>query len=102
ARPGDLIVAVDGRPVDPVSGPSANLVGAADIPVELTLRRPGTADGGGASGTDRRVVVVPLADESDLRYQAWVRSRREYVAERSEGRLGYVHVPDMMSTGWAQ
>ncbi len=110
ARPGDLIVAVDGRPVDPVAGPAAGLVGAADIPVELTLRRPasrtdGEVDGepgAGTAGTDRRVVVVPLANESDLRYQDWVRSRREYVAEKSGGRLGYVHVPDMMSTGWAQ
>ena len=50
----------------------------------------------------RRVVVVPLAGEEDLRYQDWVRSRREYVARVSEGRLGYVHVPDMGSTGWAQ
>lgn len=109
ARPGDLVVAVDGRAVDPVAGPAANLVGAAEIPVELTLRRPavagdGAADGGTgpAASRDRRVVVVPLADESDLRYQAWVRSRREYVAEKSGGRLGYVHVPDMVSTGWAQ
>jgi tricorn protease len=116
ARPGDQIVAVDGRPVDPVAGPSANLVGAAEIPVELTLRRSpsnteGEADGQRAgsgtagnetAGRDRRVVVVPLANESDLRYQDWVRSRREYVAEKSGGRLGYVHVPDMMSTGWAQ
>ncbi|HEV6951792.1 MAG TPA: S41 family peptidase [Promicromonospora sp.] len=101
ARPGDLVVAVDGRPVDPVAGPAANLVGAAETPVELTLRRPAGGDGD-AAGTDRRVVVVPLADESDLRYQDWVRSRREYVAEKSGGRLGYVHVPDMMSTGWAQ
>jgi len=108
ARPGDLIVAVDGRPVDPVAGPSASLVGAAETPVELTLRRPAGAGsdsagaGGAGAATDRRVVVVPLAAESDLRYQDWVRSRREYVAEKSGGRLGYVHVPDMMSTGWAQ
>lgn len=103
AQPGDLIVAVDGRPVDPVAGPAASLVGAAELPVELTLRRPSAMpDAAGADGTDRRVVVVPLANESDLRYQDWVRSRREYVAERSGGRLGYVHVPDMMSTGWAQ
>ena len=107
ARPGDLIVAVDGRPVDLVAGPAASLVGAAEIPVELTLRRTSSAaDGKTAAGEpacrDRRVVVVPLTNESDLRYQDWVRSRREYVAEKSGGRLGYVHVPDMMSTGWAQ
>lgn len=93
ARAGDVIVAVDGAPVDPVAGPSALLIGAAERPVELTLRR---------DGEDRRVVVVPLADEEVLRYQDWVRSRRAYVAERSGGRLGYVHVPDMQSYGWAQ
>ena len=93
ARPGDLVVAVDGKPVDPAHGPGPRLLGAAGKPVELTLRR---------DGTDRRVVVVPLADEEVLRYQDWVRSRRDYVRERSGGRLGYVHVPDMASYGWAQ
>ncbi|MDN5724589.1 MAG: PDZ domain-containing protein [Propionibacteriales bacterium] len=93
AQPGDLVVAVDGQPVDETFGPAAGLVGAAEKPVELTLRR---------KGTDRRVVVVPLADEETLRYQDWVRSRNAYVAEKSEGRLGYLHIPDMMSKGWAQ
>ncbi|MBL0887075.1 S41 family peptidase [Myceligenerans indicum] len=95
ARPGDVIVAVDGVPVDPAVGPAANLTGAAERPVELTLRRSGT-------DADRRVAVVPLASEAVLRYQAWVASRRDYVARKSDGRLGYVHVPDMTSTGWAQ
>ena len=93
AREGDLVVAVDGAPVDAAFGPSTRLMGAAGKPVELTLRR---------DGTDRRAVVVPLADEEVLRYQDWVRSRRDYVRERSGGRLGYVHVPDMTSYGWAQ
>lgn len=95
AREGDIVVSVDGRPVDPAVGPVANLVGAADRPVELGLRAPG-------SGTERRVVVRPLGDEAILRYQDWVASRREYVTRESGGRLGYVHVPDMMSSGWAQ
>jgi len=93
AAEGDVIVEIDGAPVDPSFGPGASLVGAAEKPVEIVLRR---------DGSDRRVVVVPLADESALRYQDWVRSRREYVAHRSEGRLGYVHVPDMGAPGWAQ
>ena len=93
ARPGDLVVAVDGSPVDATYGPLASLIGAAGKPVELTLRR---------DGADRRVVVVPIADEEVLRYQDWVASRRAYVAEHGGGRLGYVHVPDMMSSGWAQ
>ncbi|WP_156761565.1 S41 family peptidase [Microbacterium karelineae] len=93
AAVGDVIVEIDGQGVDPTFGPGASLIGAADKPVELTLRR---------DGTDRRVVVVPLGDEEALRYQDWVRSRRDYVAERSSGRLGYLHVPDMQSVGWAQ
>ena len=93
AESGDVIVSVDGTPVDPSFGPGPSLVGAAGKPVELLLRR---------DGEDRRVVVVPIADEEVLRYQDWVRSRREYVQDRSSGRLGYLHIPDMMSTGWAQ
>src|SRR5690606_36587450 len=93
ARPGDVIVAVNGQPVDEAAGPAAHLQGAADTIVELTLRR---------GRKDRTVAVIPLASEEKLRYQDWVRSRREYVAEKSAGRIGYVHVPDMTSYGWAQ
>ncbi|MEE6286843.1 PDZ domain-containing protein [Georgenia sp. MJ173] len=93
AQPGDLVVAVDGVPVDHAFGPARHLAGTADKPVELTLRR---------GGEDRRVVVVPLTSEETLRYQDWVRSRREYVHEHGHGRLGYLHIPDMIATGWAQ
>ncbi|MBO0802321.1 MAG: PDZ domain-containing protein [Nocardiopsaceae bacterium] len=49
----------------------------------------------------RRVVVVPLHDDRRLRYQDMVASRRRFVRQRSGGRLGYLHVPDMMGEGWA-
>ena len=79
AEDGDLILSVDGSPVDPSFGPGPLLVGAAGKPVELMLER---------EGEPRRVVVVPIEDEEVLRYQDWVRSRREYVKDRSDGRLG--------------
>jgi tricorn protease len=94
-RAGDAVLAVDGRPVDPVTGPGPLLVGAAGKPVELTV---GPAGG----GDPRHTVVVPLADEEPLRYHAWVADRRAYVHEQSGGRLGYLHVPDMVGSGWAQ
>jgi tricorn protease len=47
------------------------------------------------------VVVVPLGDDRRLRYQDWVAGRRQFVRERSDGRIGYLHVPDMMGEGWA-
>jgi tricorn protease len=91
--PGDELLAVDGQPVDPVRGPWPLLVGAAGQPVELTVKP--------ASGEPRRVVVVPLRSERRLRYQDWVAGRRALVRELSQGRLGYLHIPDMMGEGWA-
>jgi tricorn protease len=49
----------------------------------------------------RRVVIVPLYDDRRLRYQDWVAGRRAFVRTRSDGRVGYLHVPDMMGEGWA-
>jgi tricorn protease len=92
-RPGDELTAVDGQPVDPVRGPWPALAGTAGKPVELTVR-PG-------SGEPRAVVVVPLRDERRLRYQDWVAGRRALVRELSDGRLGYLHIPDMVGQGWA-
>ena len=92
-RPGDRLLAVDGRPVV-ADGPGPLLAGAAGKPVELTVVSPG-------SDTPRRVVVVPLTSERRLRYQDWVTSRRALVRELSDGRAGYLHVPDMVAEGWA-
>jgi tricorn protease len=92
--PGDELLAVDGRPVDPLRGPWPLLAGTAGKPVELTIR-PGGSEG------RRRVVVVPLRSERRLRYQDWVAGRRRLVRELGDGRLGYLHIPDMMGEGWA-
>lgn len=94
-RAGDAIAAVGGQPVDPVTGPGPLLVGTAGKAVELTISPSG-------GGEVRHAVVVPVADEEPLRYHAWVADRRAYVHERSGGRIGYLHVPDMQAPGWAQ
>ncbi|MDN0193793.1 S41 family peptidase [Streptomyces sp. S.PNR 29] len=113
-RAGAVLTHVDGRPVDPVTGPYPLLAGAGGTTVELTFRPPvthhhpseegpagpsGSADG---EGPPRRVAVVPLIDERPLRYQDWVAKRRAVVRELSDGRCGYLHIPDMGGSGWAQ
>jgi tricorn protease len=96
-RPGDELVAVDGQPVDPERGPWPLLAGTAGQPVELTVRTPEPS----GSAVTRRVVIVPLHGDRRLRYQDWVAGRRRLVRELSDGRLGYLHIPDMMGEGWA-
>jgi tricorn protease len=95
-REGAVLTHVDGRPVDPVTGPHPLLAAAGGTTVELTFV---PAEGQGRS---RRVAVVPLVDERPLRYQDWVAKRREVVRELSGGQCGYLHIPDMGGSGWAQ
>ncbi|PWI46154.1 S41 family peptidase [Streptomyces sp. ICBB 8177] len=99
-REGAVLTHVDGRAVDPVAGPSPLLAGAGGTTVELTFAPPGEASR--ANGHARRVAVAPLIDERPLRYQDWVAKRRAVVRELSGGRCGYLHIPDMGGSGWAQ
>ncbi|WP_093777023.1 S41 family peptidase [Streptomyces sp. yr375] len=96
-REGAVLTHVDGRPVDPVTGPYPLLAGAGGTTVELTF-----TPAEGENGHARRVAVVPLTDERPLRYQDWVAKRRAVVRELSGGRCGYLHIPDMGGSGWAQ
>lgn len=92
--PGDVVLSVDGSVVGE-DGPHAGLVGAVGKPVELTVRD-------GRTGEVRGVVVEPIGDERPLRYQAWVAGRRAAVHAATDGRVGYLHIPDMMGSGWAE
>ncbi|POX65330.1 peptidase S41 [Streptomyces sp. Ru62] len=96
-REGAVLTHVDGRPVHPVTGPYPLLAGSGGTTVELTF-----TPSDDETGHARRVAVVPLVDERPLRYQDWVAKRREVVRELSGGKCGYLHIPDMGGSGWAQ
>lgn len=97
ASNGERIVAVGGQPVSATLPPQALLLQQADTLVELNL-----APAAGAAGEPRRVRVRPLADETPARYREWVQRNRAWVHTHSAGRVGYLHVPDMMSAGFAE
>jgi len=94
-RDGDTILAVNGRPVGRDRSPAQELVHQADLDVELTV--------GDARGRKpRRVVVHTLRDEVPLRYREYVDSRRRLVHEATDGRVGYLHIPDMVAHGYTE
>ncbi|MQY15254.1 Tricorn protease [Streptomyces sp. RB5] len=94
-REGMVLIEIDGRRIDYRLGPGPLLAAAGGTTVELTFRVPET-------GRARRVAVVPLIDDRPLRYQDWVANRRALVRELSDERCGYLHIPDMVGSGWAQ
>ena len=97
ARVGERIVAVNGQPVSRERPPQALLVNQAGAKVELTL-----ASGPGEGAARRQVLVTTLADEVPARYREWVEHNRAWVHEQSAGRVGYLHLPDMMADGFAE
>ncbi len=89
---GERITAIDGQPLSEATTPESLLVHRADTEVELTLD---PVDG----ERPRQVVVHTLASERQLRYRDWVKRNRSQVRRRSEGQLGYLHIPDMGGFG---
>jgi tricorn protease len=93
-RAGDVILAVNGQPVEAENSLAQRLVNQADQEISLTVHRAGAAP--------RRVVVRALASELPLRYREWVTSNRRAVHEATGGRVGYLHIPDMSPHGYAE
>ncbi|MBM3882224.1 MAG: peptidase S41 [Verrucomicrobia bacterium] len=90
---GDYLLAVNGAPVDTAQDPWAAFQGLADAPVFLTLNDQPTLKGA------REVLVQTLSSEGRLRNLAWIDSNRRKVEAASDGKLGYVYVPDTGQNG---
>lgn len=90
---GEFLLAVDGVELRAPTSVHAAFEHRAGRQVRLTVGP--NADGRGS----REVTVVPIEDESQLRYLAWVEGNQRYVTEKSGGRLAYVHVPDTAAGG---
>jgi tricorn protease len=93
-REGDEVVRVGGHPVSRTVSPASLLVHLPETEVALTLRR--------GKAAPRTVTVKTLKDEAPLRYREWVEANRERVRERTRGRAGYLHVPNMGPSGYAE
>jgi tricorn protease len=90
---GEYILAIDGKPTKDVNDIYALLIGKNDDEVLLTVNDKPNTNG------SRKVLIKPIRDESNLYYYNWVQDNINYVAKKTEGQVGYLHIPDMGPTG---
>lgn len=90
---GDVLLAIDARRLDRTTPPEKVLVNRAGADVTLRLS---------AGRKTREIVVRTLRDERPAWYRDWVESNRETVHARTDGRVGYVHIPNMGPEGYAE
>jgi Tol biopolymer transport system component/C-terminal processing protease CtpA/Prc len=98
-RVGDYLLAVDDTTLDP----SVNL----DMLLQRTIgRRVRLRIGAQPDSVDnvREFAVRPASggQYDEQRYRAWVYKNEAYVHQISDGRLGYVHIPDMDYAAYQQ
>lgn len=92
-KEGDEIVSVNGLEISEEGGIARALENLAEEHVDIGVKR-----GNSESVYD----IKTLRSETSLRYRAWVENNRQYVHEKSGGKVGYIHIPDMMARGFAE
>lgn len=93
-KEGDALLAINGRTLSKEVQPQEALVNLAGSEVVLTVK--------GSDDKIRDVTVTTLKSEFPTRYREWVESNRRYVHEKTGGKVGYVHIPDMGANGYAE
>ena len=92
---GDILLAIGGQSVSETVSPGELLVNLANQEVQATFQS-------AEDGEKRGVTLKVLGSERELRYREWVSNNRRYVHEKTDGKVGYVHIPDMGRSGYAE
>jgi len=93
ASEGDYILAVNGKPTSAMNDIYESLINTVGHQVTLRLNREPREEG------SHETVVIPIADERELYYRKWVEGNIEKVSKATDGKIGYVHIPDMGTPG---
>ena len=92
-KEGDYIVSVNGKPTNEVDNIYKLLAGKAGVLTELGINSTPSLKGA------TNIVVNPIADEYPLRHLEWVLGNIRKVEEATDGKVGYIYVPDMGPEG---
>jgi tricorn protease len=88
---GEIIFSIDGVTLDINNPPEKILSAKTDQWATIEI----------GTETNKRIIEVKLStDVSELFYQDWVALKRKYVHEKSNGKIGYIHIPTMFPDGF--
>jgi tricorn protease len=91
---GDYLLGVNGRDLRANENIYSFFEATANKATVLTVG----ADPTGAGS--RQVTVVPIPNETRLRYLAWIEDNRRKVDQLTNGRVAYIHMPDTSFEGY--
>lgn len=94
-KPGDVLLSINGQELTAERIPSEALLYQADVDVRIDVLRKGKSK-------PEVVIVKTLRTELPTRYRSWVEKKRAYIHEKTNGRVGYVHIPDMGMWGYCE
>jgi tricorn protease len=95
-KEGDFIIAVNGQTTKEMNDIYASLVGKSGTTVEISVNSLPSESGA------RKVLIQPIANESELYYYNWVHDNIDKVNKATNGEVGYIHIPDMGPGGLNQ
>lgn len=90
---GDYIIRINGQEVTTDQNPYELLENLGNRHIELTVNSTPSSSGA------KSYTVKTITSEHELRYLDWVNQRREMVDRLSDGKIGYIHVPNTAIEG---
>jgi len=94
ARPGEYILAINGRELSSLDNIFNALQGTNGK--QVTLRVGPSANGRNA----REIIVEPVDSERMMRLWSWIENNRRAVDKATNGRVGYVYLPNTAGAGY--
>jgi len=92
-RDGEYLIAINGKATNKMTDMNEALYNT--VGKQVTLRVNAVPGDKGS----REVVVVPIETENSLYYFSWVEDNMRKVEKATNGAVGYIHLPDMVTAG---
>lgn len=92
-KEGDYLLSINGHALSLNENPYMYLENTVGKMIEITVNAKPSLDGA------KTYTIKPIASEIELKYLNWVNERRAMVNQLSDGKIGYIHVPNTAFEG---